>query len=122
MTMPKIKGLGVCLVMIFLSGCAEIANKTEPPVRVNLVSFLVSKGYYVVITNTHETVILENVSIEYTDGNGKTSTQTVGTIRPKEAKSLDPSDIKWRVERNEKISIKAGGYLTKTINVNSLLD
>ena len=90
--------------------------------RVNLVSFLFSQGYYVILSNTHETVILEGVGLEYTDVNGNTQTQTVGVIRPKEAKSMDPSDAHWRVERGEKITIRANGYLPKTVNVNSLLD
>ena len=121
----NVKPMGVmiaALAALSLSGCAEIVSKTEPPVRINLVSFLFSQGYYVVLTNTHETVILEGISLEYTDVNGTTRTQTVGVIRPKESKSMDPSDAHWRIERGEKITIRANGYLSKTINVNSLLD
>jgi hypothetical protein len=93
----------VAILAFALAGCAEVAGKTEPPVRVICPSFLLSKGYYVVITNTHETVILEGVSIEYKDASGKIKTQAVGVIRPREAKRMDPSEVNWVVERGETI-------------------
>ena len=101
-------------------GCQETIGKVQTPAQVSLTPYLVMNGYWVNVTNLSDSTI-SNVSVTYVwQGNSKT--QTIGTIGPKETKTIDPADADIRIERNEKIRLSASGYIPKTIETNLLID
>ncbi|MBN9521044.1 hypothetical protein J0H58_21420 [bacterium] len=52
---------------------------------------------------------------------GNTVSQPVGDLPPGRAVRLDPSGVRWTVERNEQIRMAASGYLSKTVDTNRLI-
>lgn len=102
------------------SGCQETVGQVQAPVQVSLTSYLIMNGYWVNVTNLSDSTIT-NVTVTYVwQGNSKT--QTVGSLAPRETKTIDPADITIRVERNEKIRVSASGYFPKTVTTNTLID
>jgi len=101
----------------------QAAAAVQPPVQVRLTPFLVFKGYYVVVTNTSSSTTLTGVTVTYTGASGNSRSQTIGTLNPGETKELDPSDVKWTVEKQETISVSAAGnYIPKVLETNVLID
>jgi hypothetical protein len=100
----------------------DVISKTQPPVQVSLTRYLIFKGYYVNVTNTSTSTTVNGVVVTYTGTSGNSKAQILGTLRPGETKTLSPSDVQWRVEKHESISVSADGYITKTLNTNTLID
>ncbi|MBM4070262.1 MAG: hypothetical protein FJ271_15100 [Planctomycetes bacterium] len=94
----------------------------QPPVQVSLTPYLIFNGYYVNVTNTSSHISLTDVTVTYTDATGNSVMQRVGSLRPGETKTLDPSDARWTVERHETISVAANGlYVPKALDTNVLI-
>lgn len=106
--------------LVSLTGCQEVAGKVQPPVQVTLMPYLFVSGYYVNVTNLSETA-LTNVTVTYL-WQGNTRSQTVGTLAPRESKTIDPADAHFTVKKNEQIRVSASGYVPKTIDTNTLVD
>ncbi len=98
-----------------------VATKTQPPVQVTTTPFLILKGCYVNVSNTSATTTLTGVEVTYTGPSGNTKSQMIGTLKPNETKTLDPSDVRWTVEKHETITVAADNYLSKTLDTNILI-
>ncbi len=122
-TVALVTALGFCMTV----GCQEVTQATkkavaatQPPVQVSLSSFLIFDGYYVNILNTSDSMTITGVTVTYTGASGNSVTQSVGTLSPRESKTLDPSNI-WTVEKHETITVSASGYVPKTLETNILI-
>jgi hypothetical protein len=110
-----------------LAGCEEakraggsILHATQPPVELSLTPFTFFSGYYVNIRNTSEKA-LTDVTVTYTSVSGTSVSQQIGALAPHQSVTLDPSDIKWRVVKNEQITVSASGCVPKVLATNSLI-
>ena len=117
----------VAIFAFFSCGCdkAQIQtyiSKTQPPVQITLTSYAIFKGYYVNVMNTSSNTTIDGVVVTYTGLGGATKTQTIGTLKPNESKTLDPSEVDWTVVTHESISVSANGYLAKTLETGDLID
>ena len=111
----------IATLLVSLIGCGEIAATLHPPVQVRLTPYLIANGYYVEVVNMSEHQTLYNVTVTYR-WQGLSLDQTVGTIAPRTAKTIDPWDANYRVQKNEQIQVSADGYISKTIDTNTLID
>jgi hypothetical protein len=94
----------------------------QPPVQISLTPFLVFNGYYVNITNTSSGTTLNGVTVTYTGASGNSMTQALGTLRPGETRTLDPTAVRWTVEQHQTISVSASGmYVPKVLETNVLI-
>jgi hypothetical protein len=101
----------------------QAAAAVQPPVQVSLTPFLVFNGYYVNVTNTSSSTTLTGVTVKYTGASGNSKTQTIGMLKPGETKTLDPSDVRWTVEKHETISVSAdGNFVPKVLETNILIN
>lgn len=98
----------------------EAPTRVEPPVGLSVEPFLFLRGYYLVVRNASGDT-LKGVVVTYVAASGNTVTQAVGDLPPGRAVRLDPSDVRWQVERNERVRVSADGYLSKTVETNALI-
>ena len=101
----------------------QVATAVQPPVQVTLTPFIILSGYYVNVTNTSSSSTLSSVTVTYTGASGNSKTQTVGTLKPGETQTVDPSSVGWTVEKQEVISVSASGnFVPKVLKTNVLID
>lgn len=136
---PQRKGNGGVVLVIVLVGAwliyafsntpsgkqafSQVAAAVQPPVQVRLTPFMVFQGFYVHISNTSGVETLYGVNVTYTGASGNSVTQAVGTLKPNETKTLDPSQAKWTVEKHERISVSVtGNFVPKVVETNQLIN
>ena len=114
--------------LCLLAGCSEIEEATkkaiaatQPPVQVSLTPYLIFDGYYVNVLNTSDTQSIGRVTLTYTSASGNSVSQDLGTLSPGQSKTLDPSNVNWRVVKHETISVSASSHIPKTLKTNVLI-
>ena len=93
----------------------------QPPVMVRLLPFNFSSGFYVFVINSSQDTALDDVVVRYTDAGGHSRQQPVGSLAAKGMRTVDPSEIDYRVEKGETITVEARGFVGRDFSTSKMI-